>query len=369
MKDINLSVSLFFGRKLTMIFCKWSDFSNRLNLLVLTFILFITSGCFLKANISDLSIGTTASIDGGSDKIQLKPSSESLILNETDVDYIDSTSLNLSIDKSFKTDISIQLTLVDIYATQELDYKISPLSIIIPAGATKVNIPIKIIGDSIGEGEETFKILLNLDSQDINLTTTEVLVTIVDNDPITLQVNSLYPVNGTNFFDYVENISTSPLSSIADAVCSYNPSGSNSYDKCLNGGYYRKIQAIGQHSCANLTLSDGLDVFDWKCTDSADPVYFYSSGLKKGKGLKDILNSSSFKNNSVVLKKDGVTVASSNSTTWWSNPVTPIALNPNSGDPRISLTTSGTIYTSTGGNSAGVDISGSRLGFVVISGT
>lgn len=327
------------------------------------------SGCFFNANIEGLSSAQNSdSFEKQPDtSLVLQPSTATLSLAETDSDVLYNSSLVLQLNKAYDKDIIVHINLVDVYAQKLIDYSLSSLDVTLPAKSLSLPIPITIKGDVLGEGTESFKIQLSVEDTAISLTANEILVDINDNDPIVLQVQPLYPTAGANFFDLVTNMKTTPLPQVADVACVYT--SLPSYDKCLDGGLYRKVIATGEHSCLNLTLEDNLGVYDWVCDASTDPVFFYSTGFKVNKGMKDILNSASFKANFVTLKKGTSTVASSNSLTWWTNIVSPLTLNSAGADPRLTLNTSGTIYTvvSTGA-SRGITLSAPRVGLVVLSG-
>ena len=77
-------------------------------------------------------------------------------------------------------------------------------------------------------------------------------------------------------------------------------------------------------SCANVTASDQLGVFDWVCDDSTGTPRVISTGLKTGVCLTALIdwsaNPVAFKLNSVTIT-DGSTTLSTAPAVWWANPV------------------------------------------------
>lgn len=330
--------------------------------------IFFLQSCYMNASISGLNQNSTGLSPIDQEKpTSVQVSSANVTLQEQDVDVLYDSEINLTLNQKYSKPITVNLTLVDIYTQNTVDYSIDNLSFVITPGELSKSIPILIKGDALGEGTETFKIQISLSDSEVLLSANEILVTITDNDPIVLQVASLYPNSGPNFLDYVENQKTTPLDQVTDQSCSY-PVASK-YDDCIDGGYYRKVIAIGEHSCENLTLEDNLGIFDWICSTSADPVFFYSSEMKSTKGLKDILEAAAFKDNFVTLKKNSTTVATSAPAAWWTNTVSPLTLNSGGADPRITLSSAGTIYTiNTSGTSRGITLT-AKVGLVVRSGS
>ncbi len=72
-------------------------------------------------------------------------------------------------------------------------------------------------------------------------------------------------------------------------------------------------------------MEDKLGAFDWVCDDGSGSVVFYSNGLKTDKRLADLVSSSGFQRNSVLVKKNGtLEYATSYASDWWSNSVKPL---------------------------------------------
>lgn len=118
----------------------------------------------------------------------------------------------------------------------------------------------------------------------------------------------------TNWNNYV--LRSNPL-----AGCS-----NQGYFNCIHGGENKRVDFATAASCSGYTIADELGAFDWACdaTGGAGNVFFYSRGLKKNKGLADLVTTNSWKNNRVVIFSSGIPVAASNRLAWWTNTVTPL---------------------------------------------
>lgn len=177
-------------------------------------------------------------------------------------------------------------------------------------------------------------------------------------------VQALFPTNGSNWMDYVDNDRTKQIDALTDTACTTQ----NTYYDCIHGGELRKVTVNGASSCTGLVMTDQLGVFNWLCSESESPVFFYSSGLKDGKGLKDLIDATAFKNNKVILTKDSTQVAETTSANnWWSNSFSQVTLNSGGADPVLSLNSSGTIYTvNASGVSRGIHFDASKTALVVL---
>lgn len=156
----------------------------------------------------------------------------------------------------------------------------------------------------------------------------------------------------TNWNTYVP-VSDSSANELSqqDLNCSGSETG---YEKCLHGGEVRRVNVPGQNSCIGLTIEEELDVFDWACDTIFGQAAFYSRRLKEGKGLKDLLTMSGWRQNRVMVRRDGVVIGQSNLTEWWSNPVLPLPLNTGLSE---ALVFPNAIYVT--------DVSGTSGGFVI----
>ena len=96
----------------------------------------------------------------------------------------------------------------------------------------------------------------------------------------------------------------------------------------LHGGERRAIVVDGIGSCDGIAASDQLDVFQWDCEvvddGNATQIKVFSTALKDGKGLSDLLNlglTPGWKNNQVTVTQNGQNIKTSASGIWWNNPV------------------------------------------------
>jgi Big-like domain-containing protein/parallel beta helix pectate lyase-like protein len=135
--------------------------------------------------------------------------------------------------------------------------------------------------------------------------------------PTGLVVSPHYSNSGSNWNDCVKN-DGADLYSATGTAC--NPGADSS---CLHGGVIRSIEVLGKSTCAGLTFADSLDLFNWICDGSTNPVRIISSEFKKGKGLPDLIDfpASQWKPINFTVWDSGVPYNSSGLMTWWSNPV------------------------------------------------
>lgn len=174
-------------------------------------------------------------------------------------------------------------------------------------------------------------------------------------------VEPAYP-NHANWNEYViRDFSKADAYAQSDVVCAGTETSSVA-SPCIHGGDKRIVKITGTNSCTGLTAEDSQGAFHWTCKSSGSGVEFRSSGFKSGKGLKDLLDSASFKPMQVTVYKDGAYVNRSGYASWWSNPVeTTIA---NSGSV-LNLTEEGKIYRIEGSGVGTVNIMASRVGLVL----
>ena len=159
-------------------------------------------------------------------------------------------------------------------------------------------------------------------------------------------VDPVYPLNGFNWNDYVKWTNKGGSNTVfnqPDAACAGTEP--NYLAGCIHGGEKRKYIVTGQNSCTGLAASDALGVFDWICDASSGTAIFYSKGLKSGMGLKNLLNSTTWKPNSLTVTKSAVNLVQSELAVWWGNPVIPLPVNRTSSDAPVSLSVVGGIYT------------------------
>ena len=177
-----------------------------------------------------------------------------------------------------------------------------------------------------------------------------------------LNVNPVYPTNGARWNEWVEFDNTT-LYNATDAACDH--SGSSLVATCLHGGEMKEVVLTGVSSCSGLGMSDDLGIFDWLCDASSGTATFYSN-LKRFKGVMDLVNAASWKNNHITLTGHGPD-ADSTSTTWWTNTVQ--AAPDNTGGSTEVLSTAYTVYTiATSDVTPGYNIAGDSVIFAVLRG-
>lgn len=91
--------------------------------------------------------------------------------------------------------------------------------------------------------------------------------------------------------------------------------------ECIHTGEKKKIVLTYDTSCSNLVITDTLGAFRWKCSVVGGAATVLMVGLKDGKGLRDLVSDEDFRQNSVTVTKNGVTVYSTSAAQWWTNSV------------------------------------------------
>lgn len=158
----------------------------------------------------------------------------------------------------------------------------------------------------------------------------------------------------------------------------------NYFSDCMHAGIVKSIPVTGVNSCDGLTIADDLGVYEFDCDDSSGTATFYSKELKRGKGLRHLVNATSWKVNEVTINC-GVQLTTSSSTTWFDNPVVvapdnsdettdtmlPLDEVDDDGAGPDQAYTSKTIFTISGGvvDTVGYNLNLSGTSFVVIDGS
>ena len=158
---------------------------------------------------------------------------------------------------------------------------------------------------------------------------------------LTSTVQSIYPSNGANWNDYINYTSSSSGPYAQDDVACNGAISGNAYAACIHGGEKLKIE-VPLSSCSGLSGRDNLRVFDWVCETNGSEIIFYTKALKKGKGLKDLVDATEFKDNYFEVVSSNQVVYDTNPEKWWSNTVQ--AAPDSSGGQQV-LGSNGTIYT------------------------
>jgi hypothetical protein len=137
-------------------------------------------------------------------------------------------------------------------------------------------------------------------------------------------VEPVYPLN-TDWNAYVKNDEpTKDAFHQTDTAC--DGTEALGYAACIHAGEKRMVTVDGLDSCAGLSANDALGAFEWTCQDQggSGPVTFYTVGLKKGAGLKDLLDLNGFIPNSIAVTDTGsqAVLAASEPAVWgWNNPL------------------------------------------------
>ncbi len=160
--------------------------------------------------------------------------------------------------------------------------------------------------------------------------------------------------NGAKWNDYLFVTSGGPAGAIGSNIYALdnvacNPAGGHQeYWKCIHAGEFRTATLTGTSSCSSLTFSDSLGAFNWSCAVVSGTARIRSLGLKAGKGLRDLIDSSGWKSNQLTVN-DGTRdiYQSTANTAWWSNAVDTSTLVTTAGTAPIYLNTASTIYVAT----------------------
>lgn len=182
--------------------------------------------------------------------------------------------------------------------------------------------------------------------------------------PMLVPVSPVYSSNGANWNDYVNN-DGADVYHATDTSCSDTGTGLLK-TKCIHGGERKKVVLTGYSSCANLSISETLGVFDWVCIVDSGTATFFTKGLASGKGLKDLISSGSWQNNSITVTQSSNTVATSTSGAWWNNTISLLPDN-STGTTIQNLSGTGTIYyLSTDRATAGYEVTSDKVAVVTL---
>ena len=107
-------------------------------------------------------------------------------------------------------------------------------------------------------------------------------------DPFAGPVAPVYAAAGDAWNTHVANDGSGPLDASGTPCDASNPNGTAA--SCLHAGELRRVELVTSRSCAELQVSDELDLFEWSCTPSAQGVVLASTGLKPGLGLRDLID-------------------------------------------------------------------------------
>lgn len=177
------------------------------------------------------------------------------------------------------------------------------------------------------------------------------------NSTPTISVEPIYSANGANWNDYV--------STGTDTACV--PGGAvYKYTQCEHGGELKKVVLSFESSCSGLSITESLGVFNWECIVENGKATFKTTGFATGKGLADLVNATSWKNNFVTVNNTSIGNISSSATSWWSNTVQAA---PDASSARQTLGDVGTIYTISGTPTyVGFKVTADKSSLVVLNG-
>ena len=184
------------------------------------------------------------------------------------------------------------------------------------------------------------------------------------------QVVKLYPEHGANWNDYVRRPDLSLTAfELEDEPC--DPAAAELHSQCVHGAELLMVNT-GLHSCEGLELTESLDVFDWFCLEREGQARFFSRGLLERRGLKDLIEASGWRSNSIEIRREGQLILTTPTSVWWENPVVPLP--DNSATELVELDNvsgeePGTIYyLSESRATKGYDVVGDKVAVVVADG-
>ena len=353
-----------------------------LKILLTLVIIFVQSACTLNASLSDLASQVANSVTPTPSptpvQLEFTVSLSSNIVTTTTSDQNVATFLTVTLNQVRSVDTVFSLIEYSPDGASAADYDLAASTITILAGQTSAQMALLIEGKS---GSKDFDKRVNLQFQtsdtDFAVQSRTTQFTITDSNALVLTVNPMYPVNGANWNDYI----APPASNLFFRVSPYLrvptslfPTDTACTAICAHAGELRKVLVSSKTSCNNLSMSDSVGAFEWRCEDSQSPLFFYSVGFKKGKGLSDLLLSdgSDWRSLSVTLSENSTNLSTSAASKWWGNTIETInaaQMNPTSGNPRKFLNSAGKVYVLTQSSaSTGVEITADKVSLVTLPG-
>lgn len=149
---------------------------------------------------------------------------------------------------------------------------------------------------------------------------------------IEVSVASVYPAQGAQWNSYIKfDDGAQNAYHQSDDACDGTETGRwGALNGCIHGGEKLKVAVTGQSTCAGLTVTDQLGVFDWVCSVEAGVATFFTSGLKSDKGLRDLITATpalDWIENKVTVMSGSTEVAHSTLAKWWDNEIEPLPAN------------------------------------------
>lgn len=139
--------------------------------------------------------------------------------------------------------------------------------------------------------------------------------------PINGIISNLYSGQGS-WHSYIKSNNGKEFNASANLAC--DGTELSALD-CLHAGEMKTVEITSLNSCDDVQAQDSLEAFEWGCFSTGNSIKIYSK-LKGHKGLKDLVNSSSWKDNSLSVTRDGFLLLETASTKWWNDIITPYSL-------------------------------------------
>lgn len=164
--------------------------------------------------------------------------------------------------------------------------------------------------------------------------------------PEVFKVKAAYEETGEDWNSYVKDDSGTLVYQGTGTPCDGTEA---SYRDCVHAGELRKFLLPEAYtSCVGLTPSDSLEAFNWDCVSQNSRVTFYSTGLKSGKGLRDLIDfdTIAFKPNALLVTTSQGTAPLTPEHIWWPrNSVRELPTNSDSAvDTYAALNEPGVVY-------------------------
>lgn len=139
------------------------------------------------------------------------------------------------------------------------------------------------------------------------------------------------------------------------------------FSDCIHLGERREV-FVPNLGCDGLVVTDELDAFDWRCEANDDGALLISSGLRRGRGLRDLIAGDAWRPNRVRIQRDGVATPVTDPSAWWDSAIVPLPDNA-AGDSVVALDQAGAVYTlSTRRATAGYEITADGVSVVALDG-
>lgn len=293
------------------------------------------------------------------------------------------TFLTLELSDVATNDVKVQVTPNSTDATS-IDFELGSLLLTIPAGSKKVSTSIKVNGTALKTWDKSVSLIFTSLDSGYRLSAYTSEFVIVDPRAASLAVAPMFPVNGANWNSYIlSGYSAKKAWHISPYIklrpdqwgVTDTPCPISATTTCLQGGELKKVVVTHKKNCTNLSMDDSEGAFEWRCADNVSPIYFYSVGFKKGKGLKNLISPTTFawKTMSVTLNQSGSSIGSATPAPWWTNTINVLnAGNINSGGAaaRLSLSSANEVYVVNGNlTSRGIKITADGIALVTLPGS